>query len=389
MSSVPIAQQCPDGVQYVALDELFYVRRGYTPSKADAAAWVDGTVPWFRMEDLRQNGGILSDSIQKVNESAVKGGRLFPADSLLVATSATIGDHALITVPHLSNQRFTSLSLRPEWREVVDMRFVYYYGFALAEWCRANTTTSSFASVDMEGFRQFRFPVPPLPVQRAIVGRLDVLTALAAELEAELQAELKAREHQHGHYRSSLLTFDNQIPRLPLGSIATIGTGSHDTQDATADGEYVFYARGRDPLRLGSFDFDERAIITAGDGAGVGKVFHFADGKYALHQRAYRIVPHEGVDPRFLYHYLAAGFADYLTGISVHSSVTSLRRPMLLNYPVAVPPMAEQQRVAQALDRLDALLDGLGSALSAEVVRRRQQHQYYRGRLLSFPERVE
>ena len=35
--------------------------------------------------------------------------------------------------------------------------------------------------------------------------------------------------------------------------------------------------------------YDEAAIITAGDGVGVGKVYHYIEGKYALHQRAYRI----------------------------------------------------------------------------------------------------
>lgn len=67
-----------------------------------------------------------------------------------------------------------------------------------------------------------------------------------------------------------------------LEEVAVIGTGSHDTQDAIKDVSYTFYARGIAPLKLNCFDFDETAIITAGDGVGVGKVFHWAVGKYAL-----------------------------------------------------------------------------------------------------------
>ena len=113
-----------------------------------------------------------------------------------------------------------------------------------------------------------------------------------------------------------------------LGEVATIGTGSHDTQDAIEDGDFVFYARGREQLRLNVFDFDETAIITAGDGAGVGKVFHYAQGKYALHQRVYRIVPSEVMGPRFVYHCIASYFYAYIQKASVSSSVTSLRRPV-------------------------------------------------------------
>jgi type I restriction enzyme S subunit len=171
-----------------------------------------------------------------------------------------------------------------------------------------------------------------------------------------------------------------------MGELATIGTGNHDTKDATPDGDYVFYARGRERLRLDSFDFDEEAIITAGDGVGVGKVFHFASGKYALHQRAYRIVPNVGLNARYLYHYLVADFSKYLEQISVHASVTSLRRPMFLKYPVPVPPLEEQNRVAEILDKFDALVNDLSFGLPAELQARRKQYEHYRDKLVTFEE---
>lgn len=377
-----IEELCPSGVEFRELQELFTMKGGYTPSKGDASAWADGTVPWFRMEDIRENGRILGDSMQRINKNAVKGGRLFPANSILVATSATIGEHALITVPHLSNQRFTSLTLKPTLTGILDTKFIFYYCYVLDEWCRNNTTTSSFSSVDMGGFRKFRFPIPPPEVQREIVRILDQFT----QLEAELEVELEVRRRQYEHYRGSLLNFDHQVERKLLGDIATIGTGSHDTKDALPSGEYVFYARGRQPLRLNSFDFDEHAIITAGDGVGVGKVFHFATGKYALHQRAYRIVPNEDIDARYIYHYLLSDFGRYLERTSVHASVTSLRRPMFLKYPVPVPPLEEQRRIASILDKFDALVNDLSVGLPAELAARRKQYEYYRDRLLTFEE---
>jgi len=198
-----IAEHCPDGVEFRELQELFTTKGGYTPSKTDRAAWTDGTVPWFRMEDIRDGGRVLSDSLQHINESAVKGGRLFPANSILIATSATIGEHALVTVPHLSNQRFTSLTLKSEFAHRFDIMFVHYYCFVLDEWCKNNTTTSSFASVDMAGFKRFKFPIPPLAVQCEIAAILDKMESLKAELEAEL--ELRSR--QYAFYRDSLLAF--------------------------------------------------------------------------------------------------------------------------------------------------------------------------------------
>ncbi|HET7620929.1 MAG TPA: restriction endonuclease subunit S, partial [Gemmatimonadaceae bacterium] len=118
-----IAELCPEGVEFLELQDLFVTKNGYTPSRANKAYWTDGTVPWFRMEDIRANGRVLTKSLQQITDDAVKGGRLFPANSIIVATSATIGEHALITVPHLSNQRFTSLALKPEFAKRLDMKF--------------------------------------------------------------------------------------------------------------------------------------------------------------------------------------------------------------------------------------------------------------------------
>ena len=128
-----IQELCPDGVKYLPIPELFITRNGYTPSKANSEFWENGTIPWFRMEDIRENGRILTTATQYVSEKAVKG-KLFPADSIIIATSATIGEHALIKVPSLANQRFTYLTLKDEFKDCVDMMFVFYYCFRLDEY---------------------------------------------------------------------------------------------------------------------------------------------------------------------------------------------------------------------------------------------------------------
>lgn len=265
---------------------------------------------------------------------------------------------------------------------VLSPKFLFYFMKENLELIGSFYRGSGIKHPSMAKVLDLKIPVPPAEVQREIVRVLDSFSAL----EAELEAELEARRLQYAYYRDLLLTLPEDVPRMPLGDIAVVGTGSHDTKDALSDGRYVFYARGRDPLRLNSFDFDERAIITAGDGVGVGKVFHFADGKYALHQRAYRIVPNAGLDARYVYHFLLADFARYLERISVHASVTSLRRPMFLKYPVPVPRLEEQQRIAGILDRFDELVNDLNSGLPAELAARRAQYEYYRDKLLTFEE---
>lgn len=151
-----IQQLCPDGVEYKNLGELFDTKNGYTPSKSNPSYWENGTIPWFRMEDIRENGHILGEASQCVAECAIKG-KPFPANSIIVATSATIGEHALITVPSLANQRFTYLMLKKQYQKLFDIRFLFYYCFKLDEYCKSNLNQGNFASVDMKKFAKLLF----------------------------------------------------------------------------------------------------------------------------------------------------------------------------------------------------------------------------------------
>ena len=189
------------------LGEVFYTRNGYTPSTSNPDYWDNGKIPWFVMDDIRKNGRILSDSIQHVTESAVKKSGLFPANSIIVSTSATIGEHALITTDFLCNQRFTCLYPKPEYKNKINMKFMLYYAFKLDEFCKKNTTKSSFASVDMSRFYDFEIPLPPLDVQERLVRVLDNFDSICSDLNIGLPAEIEARKKQYEFYRDSLLTF--------------------------------------------------------------------------------------------------------------------------------------------------------------------------------------
>ena len=195
-------------VEWKKLGEVCEINNGYTPSKSNPEYWENGTIPWFRMDDIRMNGFILDSSLQKINEKAIKGNKIFPPNSILVATSATIGVHALITVPHLSNQRFVSLSIKDDYKSKLKVKFLFYYFYLLDQWCIKNVTTSSFSSVDMNGFKKFPIPIPPLSEQERIVAILDKFDALVNDLTSGLPAEIEARRKQYEYYRDKLLNFN-------------------------------------------------------------------------------------------------------------------------------------------------------------------------------------
>ncbi|WP_149725752.1 restriction endonuclease subunit S [Campylobacter concisus] len=195
-------------IKWDIIDNIFIMKNGYTPSKANKDFWENGTISWYRMEDIRENGRILSESIQKITPQAIKGGKLIPKNSIIVATTATIGEHALaIADSFLMNQRFTSFTIRELLKDKLDTKFVFYYFFKICEWCKQNTNSSSFPSVDMAKLKKVKFPIPSLQTQQKVVEILDKFDTLVNSITEGLPREIELRRKQYEHYRELLLNF--------------------------------------------------------------------------------------------------------------------------------------------------------------------------------------
>src|SRR5690606_5742417 len=74
-----------------------------------------------------------------------------------------------------------------------------------------------------------------------------------------------------------------------IGEVVEITTGAKNTQDRIKDGDYPFFVRSQTIERINSYSFNGEAVLTAGDGVGTGKVFHYINGKFDYHQRVYMI----------------------------------------------------------------------------------------------------
>ncbi|MFL0243570.1 restriction endonuclease subunit S [Mycobacterium sp. SMC-17] len=176
----------------------------------------------------------------------------------------------------------------------------------------------------------------------------------------------------------------NGVPYLRIGDIAQVGTGSTDRKDAIADGEYPFYVRSKEILRSDTYEFDEDAVLIPGEG-GIGDIFHFVSGKYSLHQRAYRIsFQTPMIDTKYAYYVFSVHFKKFILQKAVSATVTSIRKPMITDFRIPVPPLAVQQEIVRLLDQFVQLETGLEAELEAELLARRSQHAHYRDSLLKF-----
>ena len=146
--------------------------------------------------------------------------------------------------------------------------------------------------------------------------------------------------------------FSGEWEKKRFKDVCNITTGNKNTQDKSDDGIYPFYVRSQNVERINSWTFDGEAILTAGDGVGVGKVFHYSTGKIGVHQRVY-ILSDFKCDGKYLYSYFAGNFYNSVKRMSAKNSVDSVRMEMIADMPISLPSTMEQKKIGHLLALLD------------------------------------
>jgi type I restriction enzyme S subunit len=145
-----------------------------------------------------------------------------------------------------------------------------------------------------------------------------------------------------------------------IGNTCTVKTGGSDTQDRIENGMYPFFVRSNTVERINKFSFDGEAILTSGDGVGVGKNFHYIDGKFDYHQRVYALREfRNGYSGKFIYHFFSEKFYKRVIKLSAKNSVDSVRMNMITEMKISLPSLPEQQKIASFLSAVDEKIQQL------------------------------
>lgn len=381
-------------VEWKKLGEVFITRNGYTPSKSNPEYWEGGTIPWYRMEDIRENGRILSDALQHITPKGVKGNGLFKANSIILATSATIGEHALITTEALANQRFTNFEVKEDFKDKLFPKFIFYYFYIIDDWCKKNIYVGNFPSVDVLQLKKLDFPIPPLSVQSRIVEILDKFTAMEAELEEQLQAELELRKKQYAYYREQLLNFSYTPPSefnvvyKKLGEVAdyeqptaylvkdTKYKEDYPTPVLTAGKTFIL---GYTNETEGIYEASKHPTIIFDDFT---TALRWVDFDFKAKSSAMKMITSKDENVcllKYIYYWLCTVPSEVVVG--------DHKRQWISNYAnkdFPLPPLSEQERIVEILDKFDTLTNSISEGLPLEIQLRRQQYEYYREQLLDF-----
>ena len=156
-----------------------------------------------------------------------------------------------------------------------------------------------------------------------------------------------------------------------IGEICKIQTGKSNTQDELENGLYDFYVRSPIIRKSNRYLFDCEAVLTVGDGVGTGKVFHYVNGKFDLHQRVYAMTNFSDVSGKYFYYYFSHFFYERVMRMTAKTSVDSVRYEMIDQMDILIPCETEQGLIVDYLSSLDDMLENAERLLkSSEALKK-------------------
>lgn len=351
-----------------------------------------GVVPVLRMGNLQGGEIDWADLVYTDDELEISKYKLSPGDvlfnrtntvDLVGKTSIYRGEFPAIFAGYLIRIKVD--------KEVLDSEYLNYILNAESSRRYSRMVLSvavSQANINSQKLKGYPVQVPPrLEEQVAIAKALSDVDALIGSLEkliakkqaiktATMQQLLTGRTrlpqfatHPDGRPKGIKQTELGEVPEdwdvCKVGSLVSITTGGRNTQDRDDDGTYPFFVRSQNVERINSYSFEGEGVLTAGDGVGTGKVFHYVNGRFDFHQRVYLMHGFEGrVSGFFFFLFFSRNFYDRIMSMTAKSSVDSVRREMITDMMMSVPSKEEQTAIAQIVSDMDGEIHTLEKRLA-------------------------
>lgn len=342
------------------------------------------------------NDTINLNKIKKLANSTDEDQKLYSVlegDVFFTRTSETIDEigvsaTALQTIPKATFSGFV-IRLRPKKNRVYKGFTKYYFqGNINRIFLSKQINIVTRASLSQSILNNLPVLLPPIKEQIKISNYLDAKTTAIDEKVNLLQQKIK----HYKAYRKTLINETvtkgldktvklkdsgiNWIGEIPehwavkrLKDLSIISTGDKNSEDFDFDGVYPFFVRSPDIKKINSFSFEGEAVLTAGDGD-VGKVFHYINGRFDVHQRVYCIRKfNKYLNAKYLYYYMYSKFYNQAMINNSNSIVNSIRLPLLRNLEVTTSKdLKEQQQIANYLDSKTATIDKIVKNIGTQII---------------------
>lgn len=400
-----IEQLSPNGVEYKPFGEIATIVRGASPRPIKNFITTDDDgVNWIKIGDVKPGSKYIMETAEKITPEGATKSRLVKNGDFILSNSMSFGRPYIVKNQGCIHDGWLAIS---DFSDTFISDFLYHllnsnkYQIMMRQRASFGGAVQNLNADIVKGLE---LPIIPLPIQEEIVRILDNMTSLTAEL----TAELKARQKQYEYYRDSLLSFEDKgeqdgVRWMKLGEIARFIYGYTGKAKEQGTARYIRitdigingYLNPQDAKYIDLNDENEKYVLQKGNlvmartGATYGKTLYFdSDTPSVYASFLIKIELSTVLNSRYYWHFSKSN----LYWQQANKLVSTAGQPQfnanaLANVLVPVPPLKEQQRIVDILDRFDKLCNDISEGLPAEIEARKKQYEYYRDKLLTFKEK--
>lgn len=360
-----INKYCPNGVEYKEIKDICVDSFWLMPQ---TPKFVESGIPYITSKNIK-NKKINKINIKYISEqdyNNLKKNRNIKKNDILISMIGTIGETAIVKSDDLPFYGQNMYLLRLDFSKVNKDYFYYYFTLnKIKEKLIGEKNNGNQGYLKTCNIEKLRIPVPPLEVQDEIVNILDHF----AELEAALEAELEARNKQYEYFREIIFTCKN---KKKLKDVAEIYDSLHATPKYVKNGYTMVrvadikfgYINITNTLKVSKEDYIKfiakykpikNDIIISRVGS-FGNICLVGNEEICLGQNTSII--HPKINAKYLYYYLSSNNVQCWIKNNVKGAgYKSLSLASIMNIPISIPSLEEQQKIVDTLDKFDKLIN--------------------------------
>ena len=313
--------------------------------------------------------GFKFDEAQYISEEksdSLGNGKIIE-DDLILTSRGTVGNLALYDADAKRQIPFARINsgmliLRKKQNESAEFVLQYLKSLVGIKQLNLISFGSAQPQITKKDISKYKVQIPNFDEQTKIGTFFKQLDTLITLHQRKLDL---LKEQKKGFLQKMFPKNGAKVPELRFAGFAddwelrkskelcTISTGKGNTQDKVDDGAYPFYVRSATIEKSDEYLYDQEAILTVGDGVGTGKVYHYVNGKYNLHQRVYRMYDFKDVSAKYFYYYFSNNFYKRVMSMTAKTSVDSVRMEMIADMNIVFPSVKEQENIVELFSNLD------------------------------------
>ncbi len=349
--------------QNTTLEQLADVERGkFSVRPRNDPQYFGGTMPFVQTGDVTGSDVYLKGFSQTLNDEGIKVSKVFPKNTILITIAANIGDTTITQYPVACPDSVVAIQSKVA---LADTIFLKNLIDLQKENLDSQATQNAQKNINLQVLKPLELIVPNLKEQTKIASFLSKVDEKIRQLNQKYELLNQYKQGMMQKLFSQQIRFKaddgsefGEWESSYIGDVCKITTGNKDTQNKIDHGEYPFFVRSQTIERINSYSMNCEAILTSGDGVGVGKNYHYINGRFDFHQRVYCLYDFsENILGKYLYIYFSSYFNDRVKRLSAKNSVDSVRMDMISKMEIQLPCLEEQTKIANFLSAIDQKIE--------------------------------